>query len=103
MCPYIYEALVQTFNLPQPSECAERRLSRCGLSPPSPPPLYLPAFLLLYKSFSSLFHRLACPHSLVPAPHAGANFNFFPGSIIKLTEDDTSVPSKFYAIENIAL
>lgn len=23
--------------------------------------------------------------------------------IIKLTEDDTSVPSKFYAIENIAL
>lgn len=35
---YIYEVLVQTFNLPQPSECAKRRLSRCMLSPPSPTP-----------------------------------------------------------------
>lgn len=67
-CLYIYEVLVQTFNLPQPSECAERRLGRCVLSPSSPPPSCLPAFPLLHKSptltLSTVFHT----PSLNPAP-----------------------------------
>lgn len=56
VCLYIYEVLDQTFNLPQPSECAERRLSRCVLSPPSLPCLCI-VLLFLPPSFSLLFFR----------------------------------------------
>lgn len=87
VCLYIYEVLPQTFNLPQPGECAEERLGRCVLSPPSlrsphlPLPLSIPSppqvsdphfsSQLFLHEFPSLN---PAPSPPVVAPHAGANF-----------------------------
>lgn len=66
VCLYIYEVLVQTFNLPQPSECAKRRLSRCAATTLFAL-LCLPAFLLFHKS-PTLICSTPLPHSLRSAP-----------------------------------
>lgn len=70
VCLYIYEVLPQTFNLPQPGECAEERLGGCVLSPPSlrfPPSLCLSAFHLLRKS-PTLFFPLNSSSMSSPPP-----------------------------------
>lgn len=70
VCLYIYEVLVQTFNLPQPSECAKRRLTRCVLPPPSLPSSasqHSFSSLSLPPLFSLVFFH-APSHSPAPAP-----------------------------------
>ena len=80
VCLYIYEVLVQTFNLPQPSECAEKRLSGCVLSPPfrPPPPPSIPSPPQVSHPHSifpsSTLPPTALPRSPALTPHAGANF-----------------------------
>lgn len=67
MCLHIYEVLVQTFNLPQPCECAKRCLSMCCHHLPRPPlPPSIPSLPPSHPRL--LYSSCTLPASLSSAP-----------------------------------